>query len=344
MVKVGISMGDPNGIGPEIILKTFNDSRLFEDLTPVIYGSTTILSHYKKLMPNYNVNYAKINSVDNLSDKQMNVVNVWNDDFEIQPGKATSIGGQFSFMALEAATADLASGKIDVLITAPINKKTIQNDDFNFPGHTEYLTKMSNAEESLMLMVLNNLRVGVATNHIPVSSVANALSVELICAKISILNQSLITDFGIASPKIAVLGLNPHAGENGLLGSEEIEIIKPAIDKIKNSGILAFGPFPADGFFGSGNISSYDGVLAMYHDQGLIPFKTIAHGNGVNYTAGLPIVRTSPDHGTAYDISGENKANANSLRNAVYLACDIFKQRNYQKKIGANPLIMNANK
>ena len=180
MVKVGISMGDPNGIGPEIILKTFNDSRLFEDLTPVIYGSTTILSHYKKLMPNYNVNYAKINSVDNLSDKQMNVVNVWNDDFEIQPGKATSIGGQFSFMALEAATADLASGKIDVLITAPINKKTIQNDDFNFPGHTEYLTKMSNAEESLMLMVLNNLRVGVATNHIPVSSVANALSVCLL--------------------------------------------------------------------------------------------------------------------------------------------------------------------
>ena len=342
MIKVGISMGDPNGIGPEVILKAFNDSRLFDDLIPVIYGSRPILSYYKKLMPNYNTSYAEVNSVDNVAPKQINVINIWENDFEVQPGKATSMGGQFSFMALESATSDLASGKIDVLITAPINKKTIQNDSFNFPGHTEYLTKMSNAEESLMLMVLDDLRVGVATNHIPVSTIAKALSIELLCAKISILNQSLITDFGINSPKIAVLGLNPHAGENGLLGSDEDEIIKPAIDKIKNSGVLAFGPFPADGFFGSKNLSAYDGVLAMYHDQGLIPFKAIAGGTGVNYTAGLPIVRTSPDHGTAYDIAGENKANSNSLRNAVYLACDIYRQRNYQKKISSNPLKINA--
>jgi 4-hydroxythreonine-4-phosphate dehydrogenase len=344
MVKVGISMGDPNGVGAEIILKTFNDARLFDDLIPVVYGCSSILSHYKKLMPNDNIKYAKINSVDNISPKQINVVSIWEEEFIVQPGKATQAGGEFSFMALEAATSDLASGKIDVLITAPINKKTIQNDDFQFPGHTEYLTKMSNAEDSLMLMVLNNLRVGVATNHIPVSAISSALSIDLISSKLSILNQSLITDFGISKPKIAVLGLNPHAGENGLLGSEEAEIIKPAIEKIKSSGVLAFGPFPADGFFGSKNISSYDGVLAMYHDQGLIPFKSIAIGNGVNYTAGLPIVRTSPDHGTAYDISGKNKASANSLRNAVYLACDIYKQRTFQKQISANPLIVGVNK
>ena len=344
MVKVGISMGDPNGVGPEIILKAFNDVRLFDNLVPVVYGCSSILSHYKKLIHNYNIKYAKISSVDNISNKQINVIPVWEEEFIVQPGKATPAGGQFSFMALEAATADLASGKIDVLITAPINKKTIQSDNFQFPGHTEYLTKMSNAEDSLMLMVLNDLRVGVATNHIPVSAISSSLSIDLICSKISILNQSLITDFGVNKPKIAVLGLNPHAGENSLLGVEEAEIIKPAIEKIKTSGVLAFGPFPADGFFGSNTISSYDGILAMYHDQGLIPFKSIAVGNGVNYTAGLPIVRTSPDHGTAYDISGKNKASANSLRNAIYLACDIYKQRAFQKQINANPLKLGLKK
>ena len=234
MVKVGISMGDPNGVGPEIILKAFNDVRLFDNLVPVVYGCSSILSHYKKLIHNYNIKYAKISSVDNISNKQINVIPVSQEDFIIQPGKATPAGGQFSFMALEAATADLASGKIDVLITAPINKKTIQSDNFQFPGHTEYLTKMSNAEDSLMLMVLNDLRVGVATNHIPVSAISSSLSIDLICSKISILNQSLITDFGVNKPKIAVLGLNPHAGENSLLGVEEAEIIKPAIEKIKS--------------------------------------------------------------------------------------------------------------
>jgi 4-hydroxythreonine-4-phosphate dehydrogenase len=338
MIKIGISMGDPNGVGPEIILKAFNDSRLFENILPIVYGSNRVLSFYKKLIPNCSINYAKARSIDDLKTKQLNVISIWDGAFNIQPGKANKEGGDFAFKALEAATSDLASGKIDVLVTAPINKKMIQNDQFDFPGHTEYLTRLSNAEDSLMLMAYNNLRVGVATNHIPVDQVSSTLSKETIQSKLLLLYHSLKNDFGVLTPKIAVLGLNPHAGEQGMLGKEEVEIIQPAIDELKKNGLLLFGPFPADGFFGSKSFLNYDGVLAMYHDQGLIPFKTMAAGNGVNYTAGLPIVRTSPDHGTAYDIAGKNLANGDSLRNAAYLAVDVFNQRKHQKELAINPL------
>ncbi len=271
------------------------------------------------------------------------MVNIGHEDFVVKPGFPTKESGAFSFSSLESATKDLANGKIDVLVTAPINKKLIQSEHFNFPGHTEFLTKLSNTEQSLMLMVMDKLRVGIATNHIPLSDVKLVLSEDIIYEKLTLLHHSLINDFGILKPKIAVLGLNPHAGENGMLGNEEQEIINPAITRAKNNNVLAFGPFPADGFFGSKNLFNYDGVLAMYHDQGLIPFKTIAQGRGVNFTAGLPIVRTSPDHGTAYDIVEKNIASEISMRNALYLAVDILKNRKLQKELSLNPLLINSN-
>ena len=343
MIKVGISIGDPNGIGPEIILKALQDSRLLSGFTTIVYGSNNVLNYYKKLIPDYITKYAKVASVEDSKPKQINIVNIGHENFIVNPGFPTKESGAYSFSSLESATKDLANGKIDVLVTAPINKKLIQNEHFNFPGHTEYLTKLSNTEHSLMLMVMDKLRVGVATNHIPLSEVKLVLSEDIIHQKLTLLNHSLINDFGILKPKIAVLGLNPHAGENGMLGDEEQEIINPAILRAKNNNLLAFGPFPADGFFGSKNLFNYDGVLAMYHDQGLIPFKTIAQGRGVNFTAGLPIVRTSPDHGTAYDIVEKNIASEISMRNALYLAVDILKNRKHQKELNSNPLVNKFN-
>ena len=344
MIKIGISMGDPNGVGPEIILKAFNDSRLFENILPIVYGSNRVLSFYKKLIPNCSINYAKARSIDDLKTKQLNVISIWDGAFNIQPGKANKEGGDFAFKALEAATSDLASGKIDVLVTAPINKKMIQNDQFDFPGHTEYLTRLSNAEDSLMLMAYNNLRVGVATNHIPVDQVSSTLSKETIQSKLLLLYHSLKNDFGVLTPKIAVLGLNPHAGEQGMLGKEEVEIIQPAIDELKKNGLLLFGPFPADGFFGSKSFLNYDGVLAMYHDQGLIPFKTLSFGTGVNYTAGLNKVRTSPDHGTGYDIAGKGLADSTSFKNAIFSAIEILKSRKLFEDLNKNPLNLSNSK
>lgn len=337
--KVGISIGDPNGIGPEIILKALADKRLLSDLIVVVYGTNQVLNFYKKDIPDYNVKYAKVASAESAKTKQLNVLNIPLDKaFELKPGTPTKESGNFSFVSLEHATNDLANGKIDVLVTAPINKKYIQNENFEFPGHTEYLTSLSNVDASLMLMVMDKLRVGIVTNHIPVSEIKTHLSTEIIQKKLVLLNQALKTDFGIIKPKIAVLGLNPHAGENGMLGDDEIQTIIPAIEQANNNKILAFGPFPADGFFGSRNLFKYDAVLAMYHDQGLIPFKTIAQGRGVNYTAGLPIVRTSPDHGTAYDLVGKNTASAASIRNAILLAIDVQKKRVSEKKLSENPL------
>ena len=338
MIKVGISIGDPNGIGPEITLKALRDNRLLSSFIAVVYASTSVLKHYKKLIPEYNANYTKVSSVNSAKPKQINLISVGHEDFEINPGCPTNESGAFSFSSLDHATKDLANGLIDVLVTAPINKKFIQNKNFNFPGHTEYLTQLANLDESLMLMVMENLRVGVATNHIPLHKIKEVLTQDIIEKKLALLNQSLIADFGILKPKIAVLGLNPHAGENGMLGDDENEIIIPAINSVKNKNILAFGPFPADGFFGSKNLFNYDGVLAMYHDQGLIPFKTIAQGRGVNFTAGLPIVRTSPDHGTAYDLVEKNIASEQSMRNAIYLAIDILNNRTLQKKLSTNRL------
>lgn len=338
-IKVGISIGDINGIGVEVIMKSLEDTRILESITPVIYGSARIFSFYRKALNMPNFNYIKINQATDAKDKQINLVNLWEEEIKISMGESTSEGGTYAFKSLKEATNDLASGKIDVLITAPINKKNIQSEEFNFPGHTEYLTKLSNAEDSLMFMIKENLRVGLVTNHVAVNMIGKELSKDLILQKISIMNQSLLRDFGIVRPKIAVLGLNPHAGENGMIGEEETTLITPAIELAHKNGILAYGPYASDGLFGSGNYVNFDGILAMYHDQGLTPFKALAGGTGINYTAGLPIVRTSPDHGTAYEIAGQGIASEESFRNAIYLACDIFQNRKNYKIMTANPLV-----
>lgn len=336
-IKVGISIGDLNGIGFEVIVKALEDNRMLSNATAIIYASARIASYYRKSL-NLPFHYKKINDADAAQEGKVNVVNLWEDEFKIEPGSSTMEGGKVAFMSLEAATKDLAAGKIDVLVTAPINKKNIQSKDFDFPGHTEYLTKYSNADDSLMFMVNDTLRVGVATNHIPLSEISKTLTKDIIVKKLNLMNQSLIRDFGIVRPRIAVLGLNPHAGENGMLGEEESSIINPAIETAKKDGIVAFGPYASDGIFGSKNYATFDAILAMYHDQGLTPFKALAGGTGVNFTAGLPIVRTSPDHGTAYEIAGKNEADEASFRNAFYLAIDIYKNRDFNKEITKNPL------
>lgn len=324
---IGITVGDINGIGPEVIIKTFADSRMLRICTPIIYGSTKVLAYYKKALQIEDFNYSQAKSPDEFHSKKINVVNCWGDMVEINTGAVTADAGTSAFLALEKACKDLKMGHLDGIVTAPINKHNIQNENFKFAGHTEYLTQYFESRESLMFLVSGGLRVGVVTGHIPLQDVAKTITKELIISKIELMASSLKSDFGIQKPKIAVLGLNPHAGEEGLLGMEEINIIKPAIEACKNKGVLVFGPYPADGFFGTSNYLKVDGVLAMYHDQGLTPFKTLAFDSGINFTAGLPVVRTSPDHGTAYDIAGKNLASENSMREAIYLACDIVKNR-----------------
>ena len=337
-VKVGITIGDINGIGPEIIIKALSDSRLFLDCTPIVYGSTKIFSHYKKLMVDTDFAYQSCPTAEEANMRKVNVINVWTDEVEIETGKVTEAGGKCAFLALERATQDLAAGKIDVLVTAPISKDAMARSGFKFPGHTEYLADMAGEEEALMIMVSSSLRVALVTTHIALKEVSGALTKERILAKIKMFETSLRRDFGLVRPRIAVLGLNPHAGENGKMGTEEQEVIAPAINTARGEDILAFGPFPADGFFGSTARSQFDGILAMYHDQGLSAFKAIAFEDGVNYTAGLPIVRTSPDHGTAFDIAGQDKASEQSMRSAIYLAMDVFRERKHHREISANPL------
>lgn len=334
---IGITIGDLNGIGAEIIIKSLADNRLLKMVTPVVYGSTKILSYYRKIMGLEPFNHHPVNHNFDVHTKKINVKNCWQETVELKPGQVTPEGGKYAYLALEAAVNDLKEGKIQALVTAPINKKNIQGDDFNFIGHTEYLTSKFNPEnqDSLMLLVSDQLRIGVVTSHIPLSEVKQNVTEKAIVSKIMLLHKSLKKDFGIVKPKIAVLGLNPHAGEDGLLGTEEEEIITPAINECKKKGNLVFGPFPADGFFGKMEHKKYDGVLAMYHDQGLIPFKTLAFDEGVNFTAGLPIVRTSPDHGTAYGIAGKNKANEDSMLHALFLAVDITKKR-MEARVAAN--------
>lgn len=324
---IGITIGDINGIGPEVIIKTFADSRMLRICTPIIYGSTKVLAYYKKALQLEEFNYSQSKDPDQFHSRKINVVNCWGDMVEINTGTVTTEAGTSAYQALEKACEDLKNGHLDGIVTAPINKNNIQNEKFKFAGHTEYLTQYFGSKESLMFLISGNLRVGVVTGHIPLQEVSKTITKELIISKIELMASSLIKDFGILKPKIAVLGLNPHAGEEGLLGQEEIEIIKPAIEICKSKGMLVFGPFPADGFFGTNQYQKVDGVLAMYHDQGLIPFKTLAFDSGINFTAGLSVVRTSPDHGTAYDIAGKNLASENSMREAVYLACDIVKNR-----------------
>ncbi|MBC8110449.1 MAG: 4-hydroxythreonine-4-phosphate dehydrogenase PdxA [Verrucomicrobia bacterium] len=324
---VGITLGDYNGIGPEVVLKALADKKMLNFCTPVLYGSQKILSKYRKLMALEEWSMYPIKDFSQIGYKRTNIINCWDENLEIQPGKVTPEAGNAAFVALKMATEDLKSGKLNALVTAPINKHNIQNEDFHFPGHTEFLTQTFGVGDSLMLMANENLRVGVVTGHVSLKEVVAQLTAEKITSKLEILLQSLKKDFGITKPRIAVLGLNPHAGENGLLGSEETDIIQPVIKNFRQKGNLIFGPYPADGFFGMQTYRKFDGVLAMYHDQGLIPFKTIAFESGVNFTAGLPVVRTSPDHGTAYDIAGKNQADETSMREAIFMACQILKNR-----------------
>lgn len=324
---IGITMGDINGIGPEVIIKALENSKITQHLTPIIYGSAKVLSFYRKQLDRNNFNFSPINDLSKPYHRKVNVLNCWEEMVEINPGQDNATGGKYAFKALEAATKDLKEGKIAALVTAPINKLNIQSDDFKFAGHTEYLAEKADSKESLMFMVSDSMRVGVLTGHIPLKDVAASVTKESIMKKLKMMSKSLKQDFGIQKPKIAVLGLNPHAGEDGLLGQEEIEVIRPAIEEFKSKGQIVMGPYPADGFFGSGEHHKFDAVLAMYHDQGLIPFKSLTFSTGVNFTAGLPFVRTSPDHGTAYAIAGKNQADEGSMRTAIFAALDIANSR-----------------
>lgn len=336
-IIVGISIGDLNGVGSEVVLKTFEDSRVLDLCTPVIFANVKIMSFLKRVY-NLTLSFHGIDSLDQLVQGKINVLNVWKEPVNIEFGKNDNEIGKYALKSFFAATKALKEGKVDVMLTAPINKYNIQSEEFNFPGHTDYLAKEFN-ENALMFMIHDDLRVGLLTDHVPVNEVAKYLNEALISKKVKIINDTLKQDFRIEKPKIAVLGLNPHAGDNGVIGKEDEEIIKPALKKIYDSGTLVFGPFSADSFFGSNQYKQYDAVLAVYHDQGLIPFKTMSFGSGVNYTAGLSKIRTSPDHGTAFDIAGKNKANESSFREALYLAIDVYNNRNEFKELTNNPLI-----
>ncbi len=341
-IKIGISIGDVNGIGLEIILKTLSDSRIYDYCTPIVYGHTKVASFYRRLTGLDEFNFFVIGHPSDVSGKKdqrkPNMINCWEEDVKIEPGIANAVVGKYSFISLERATNDLVNGDIDALVTAPINKDTIQSDQFNFPGHTEYLQERGGAGESLMFLVSDTLRVGVVTGHIPLAKVAETITVEKILAKLKLIDIIHRDDFWIRKPKIAVLGLNPHASDNGLIGDEEKTVITPAIEEARNNNILAFGPYAADGFFANGTYLQFDAVLAMYHDQGLIPFKQIAFESGVNFTAGLNFVRTSPDHGTAYDIAGKNLASEVSFREAIFMAIHIVKHRRETLELEENPL------
>lgn len=343
-VRVAISMGDPNGIGIEIILKSLSDSRIYEHCTPIIYGSNKVVNYHMKNLRIEDISYKTINNTEDVDANKVNVLNVWEDEFEVTFGKTNSTSGKYAYYSLKAAVEDLASNKVDVLVTGPIDKSAIQSNEFNFKGHTEYLANYANAEQHLMILCHENLRVALVTAHIGINEVSKQLSQDAITEKLAVFAKSLQQDFGIHRPKIAVLGLNPHNGDNGLMGVEEKTIIAPAIENSISSGILAFGPYPADGFFGSELRQKFDGVLAMYHDQGLAPFKAIAFDKGVNFTAGLPIVRTSPDHGVALDIAGKSEASESSMREAILRAIDIYKTRKDYKELTSNPLEIKANK
>lgn len=337
-VRVGISIGDINGIGPEVIIKALGDTRILDDCTPIIYGSSKAMSYHKKAIGDDHFNYQRVQDAGEAKNRKINIIPCWSEEIKFNLGQATETGGKYAFMSLKAATDDLAAGKIDVLVTAPISKETIQKAGFEFPGHTEYLAHLSGQEDALMTMISGDLRVALVTSHIALKDVSTAVTKEKIVAKLKAFDASLRKDFGIVRPKIAVLGLNPHAGEKGKMGEEESETIIPAINAAKQDGILGFGPYPADGFFGSNQMKQFDGVLSMYHDQGLTGFKAIAFDSGVNFTAGLPIVRTSPDHGTAFDIAGKGSASGDSFRAALYLAIDVYRTRSFVKEISANPL------
>tara|TARA_R110001583_G_scaffold71272_1_gene201073 strand:- start:12396 stop:13439 length:1044 start_codon:yes stop_codon:yes gene_type:complete len=335
-IKVGISIGDFNGIGIEIIMNTFSDKRMLDFCTPILFGSTNLITAYKKSIDN-NVPFNGLKHIDQAIHGKINILNLWKEDIDLNLGEPTKLSGEYAFKSLEAATNALAKSEIDVLVTAPINKDNIQSEDFKFPGHTEYLESKLEGE-SLMILMTGKLRIGLITGHIPVSKVSESITPELIKKKVEILYATLVQDFGISKPKIAILGLNPHCGDHGVIGSEDDDVIRPTISEIQNEGKLVYGPYAADSFFGSENYKNFDAILAMYHDQGLAPFKTLSFGEGVNFTAGLNKVRTSPDHGTAYELAGKNLANINSFREAVFMAIKVFRTRSEYKTLTENTL------
>ncbi len=340
---IGITCGDLNGIGTELIIKTFSDQRLLELCTPIIFSSGKLINFYRKSIPETNFNFQNIKDFTRINYKQINVFNCWEDEVAVLPGQLSDIAGSHAILSLTMATEALKEGKIQGLVTAPIHKKNTQSEQFPYTGHTPYFKDVFKANDVLMLMVADNMRVALLSEHVPVKDIAQVLTRERIVSKLQLLQQSLIRDFGIDKPRIAVLGLNPHAGDEGLIGKEEEQIIRPAIKDAKNQ-MLVFGPYSADAFFARGQHEKFDGILAMYHDQGLIPFKSLAKGEGVNYTAGLPVVRTSPDHGTAFDIAGKNKADAGSFLQSIYTCIDIINARAGHREMRSNPMKKMTNK
>ena len=335
-IIVGISIGDTNGIGIEVILKTFEDKRMLDFCTPVLFGALKTVSFHKKKLQ-IDTHLHAINSIDQLDHNKVNLLNIWKEEIPLELGKATEASGKYAYKSLEVAVQHLKESKVDILLTAPINKENIQSDTFDFPGHTEYLESRLEGE-SLMILISDTLRVGLITGHIPISQVSEQIQPELIKKKVHLLHKSLQEDFGISKPKIAVLGLNPHCGDKGVIGKEDDQIIRPTIKEIQKSGKIVYGPYAADGFFGSNSYKQFDGILAMYHDQGLAPFKALSFGTGVNFTAGLSKIRTSPDHGTAFEIAGNNEANPASFKEALFTGLEIYSKRKEHKKLTHNPL------
>ncbi|MCE2845679.1 MAG: 4-hydroxythreonine-4-phosphate dehydrogenase PdxA [Sphingobacteriales bacterium] len=337
LMRIGITIGDVHGIGPEVIIKALADNRMNQMFTPVIYGNTKVISHYRKLLQLQDFNFNTVPSAEEIIPKKINLINCWDEEIKLEPGTASKENGPYAMQALQTATTDLALARMDALVTAPIDKNTIAPGT-SFTGHTGFLANAFNTKDYLMFLVSGDLRVALATEHVPVSQIASLITRERLHAKIASMIRSLQRDFGIGKPRIAVLGLNPHAGDGGVIGREDGEVIAPVVKECFEKGQMVFGPYPSDGFFGSGQHTKFDAVLAMYHDQGLIPFKTLAFESGVNFTAGLPVVRTSPDHGTAYDIAGKGVASESSLREAIYLAIDIVNRRKSFDAAIANPL------
>ena len=335
---IGITCGDINGIGVELIIKTLSDNRMLDLFIPVIFANNKLINFYRKTLPDMNLNFITVKEASRINAKQINAFNCWDEEFEINPGQLTPAGGKYAIMSLTIASEALKAGKIDGLVTAPIHKKNIQSESFNFPGHTPYFKQLFEAKDVLMFMVAENMRVALLSEHIPIKEVAAYVTRENILSKLALLNESLKKDFGINKPRIAVLGLNPHAGDEGLLGTEEEEIIRPALKEARQRGIMCFGPYPSDAFFARAQYEKFDAVLAMYHDQGLIPFKSLAIGEGVNYTAGLKAVRTSPDHGVAFDIAGKGIADESSFRAAIFTCLEIIHNRKENGEQYQNPL------
>lgn len=335
-IRVGISQGDINGISYEVIINTLTDTKMLDICVPIVYGSPKVGAYHRKALNISNFSFNNIKNAMEANPKRVNIVDCLDENIRVELGKSTVMAGEASVKSLDCAVSDLKQGIIDVLVTGPINKFNIQSDKFPFRGHTEYLAHHFDTEDILMLMVSEMMRVAVATGHVPLSDVPGMLTKDMIVRKLRILNSSLITDFNIRRPRIAVLGLNPHAGEDGLIGKEEGEVIQPALEIARSENIMAIGPFPSDGFFASESFTKFDAILAMYHDQGLTPFKALAFETGVNYTAGLPVVRTSPAHGTAFEIAGKGVASPDPFRHAIYLACDVFNNRKAYEELLAN--------